>query len=582
MKIDHGIISEDDISRLAFVDLERQKPLSKESAYLFNPASKHWFQDDIPFRNYKRSESISFEPYSVLFIAALQVVIASTNVSLNLIFVMNGWMTAAVILGIFGMTIFWTVVTISFYERWLQINHPFRFVLTRKLSNTSLFSESLDVIALLSATGFGLLLIGRMVAGQCPSNTTMWTSQNCNNVAVRNSVPIDNILACYLCPVTAQLLLRGIRFKTIILCWIIGIAFVIAAIIFVEGHYHVYTILFSLTFLYIPFEIERFMRISYAQQQELKNQVIRERLREDKKRIDERERLETDLRDLQSVYEKQKMEQEKEAAELECHHLRSLIGNVAHDLKTPIQSISMGIEVLRSEFLSLRKRFSNLDTRDVELNIELSFESLLSNITASCKFMTMGINRSIDFTKASSNIQLVPAMETTDIYDVISVSLECVRTLQSSVLIQFLPLPAGICRYIITDKHWLGENILCVLSNAVKYSNEGVVNINVELVGGLDVKKGLLPESDYFVQINIIDEGIGISEEARERLFQPFKQAQRSTGGTGLGLYSLLKRMEALGGSCGIRSRDDRKQGSIFWFTFPYRWFYYLCPYFCE
>jgi hypothetical protein len=41
--------------------------------------------------------------------------------------------------------------------------------------------------------------------------------------------------------------------------------------------------------------------------------------------------------------------------------------------------------------------------------------------------------------------------------------------------------------------------------------------------------------------------GIGISEDARERLFQPFKQAQRRTGGTGLGLYSLLKRMEALG-----------------------------------
>jgi signal transduction histidine kinase len=568
MQIDHCIFPEDDISRLAFIDLERQKPLSKDSAYLFNPASRHWFQDDIPFRNYKRSESISFEPYSVLFIAALQVVIASTNASLNLIFAMNAWTSAAIIFSIFVFSIFWTVVTISLYERWLQINHPFRFVLMRKLSSTSLFSESLDLIALLSAIGFGLLLIGRMTAGQCPSNTTIWTSQNCNNVAVRNSVPIDNILACYLCPVIAQLLLRGIRFKTIILCWIIGIAFVIAAFIYVRGYYHVYTVLISLFFLYIPFEIERFMRISYSQQQELKNQVIIERLREDKKRIDERERLEKDLRALQSVYEKQKMEQEKKAAELECHHLRSLIGNVAHDLKTPIQSISMGIEVLRSEFLSLRKRFSNFD---IELNIELSLESLLSNITASCKFMTMGINRSIDFTKASSNIQLVPAMETTDIYDVICVSLECVRTLQSSVSIQFLPLPAGICRYIITDKHWLGENILCVLSNAVKYSNEGVVNINVELVGGVDGKKGLLSESDYFVQINIIDEGIGISEEARERLFQPFKQAQRSTGGTGLGLYSLLKRMEALGGSCGIRSREDSKQGSIFWFTFPYR-----------
>ena len=43
------------------------------------------------------------------------------------------------------------------------------------------------------------------------------------------------------------------------------------------------------------------------------------------------------------------------------------------------------------------------------------------------------------------------------------------------------------------------------------------------------------------------------------------------SGGTGLGLFSLLKRMEALGGSCGIESRQDGEQGSEFWFTFPYR-----------
>jgi hypothetical protein len=49
------------------------------------------------------------------------------------------------------------------------------------------------------------------------------------------------------------------------------------------------------------------------------------------------------------------------------------------------------------------------------------------------------------------------------------------------------------------------------------------------------------------------------------------QQAQRATGGTGLGLYSLSKRIEALGGLCGVRDRDDCQQGAVFWFTFPYR-----------
>jgi signal transduction histidine kinase len=71
--------------------------------------------------------------------------------------------------------------------------------------------------------------------------------------------------------------------------------------------------------------------------------------------------------------------------------------------------------------------------------------------------------------------------------------------------------------------------------------------------------------------VTVEDNGIGISEEARQTLFQPFKQAQRMAGGTGLGLFSLLKRVEALGGSCGVGSRIDGLEGSIFWFTFPYR-----------
>lgn len=49
------------------------------------------------------------------------------------------------------------------------------------------------------------------------------------------------------------------------------------------------------------------------------------------------------------------------------------------------------------------------------------------------------------------------------------------------------------------------------------------------------------------IRVTIEDTGIGLSKEARDLLFQPFKQAQRLAGGTGLGLFSLSKRTEALG-----------------------------------
>ena len=54
-------------------------------------------------------------------------------------------------------------------------------------------------------------------------------------------------------------------------------------------------------------------------------------------------------------------------------------------------------------------------------------------------------------------------------------------------------------------------------------------------------------------------------------LFEPFQQAQRKAGGTGIGLYSLQKRMDALGGTCEVLNRDDGCQGSVFGFSFPYR-----------
>ena len=73
------------------------------------------------------------------------------------------------------------------------------------------------------------------------------------------------------------------------------------------------------------------------------------------------------------------------------------------------------------------------------------------------------------------------------------------------------------------------------------------------------------------LRVEVQDTGIGLSDEAMQGLFNPFKQAQRLAGGTGLGLFSLAKRVEALHGQYGVSRRPDGTQGSLFWFTIPYR-----------
>jgi CheY-like chemotaxis protein len=76
--------------------------------------------------------------------------------------------------------------------------------------------------------------------------------------------------------------------------------------------------------------------------------------------------------------------------------------------------------------------------------------------------------------------------------------------------------------------------------------------------------------SSQIILVTVEDTGIGLSDEAKITLFHTTEQV-RNSGGTGLGLYSLAKRIEALGGKYGVQNRPDGQQGSLFWFTFPYR-----------
>lgn len=65
----------------------------------------------------------------------------------------------------------------------------------------------------------------------------------------------------------------------------------------------------------------------------------------------------------------------------------------------------------------------------------------------------------------------------------------------------------------------------------------------------LDIQETILDSpQNVFLRFTVMDRGVGIPEDERKCLFKPFAQMQRLTGGTGLGLFSLSKRMEAIGG----------------------------------
>jgi PAS domain S-box-containing protein len=102
-----------------------------------------------------------------------------------------------------------------------------------------------------------------------------------------------------------------------------------------------------------------------------------------------------------------------------------------------------------------------------------------------------------------------------------------------------------------------------LVSNAIKFTKEGSVEINVET--------GQSDDGQLILHTAVRDSGVGISSEAKARLFRKFSQADASTtrqfGGTGLGLSISKQLVEALGGEIGVDSELGR--GSCFWFTLP-------------
>jgi CheY-like chemotaxis protein len=237
----------------------------------------------------------------------------------------------------------------------------------------------------------------------------------------------------------------------------------------------------------------------------------------------------------------------------------------------PLTSILSGIECIEETMSCLAKESSDPIPVSRTLEHVAAVRAVLKSMLGSNSFMTMCINRCLDYTKASKGVKLVPKPETLNLQEALDFPISIMRDVQTQLPITLAPVPGEICSHIITDKQWLMENVLCLLSNAVRYSQSGSVEVRVLFQGG-SIKTSV-DDADVgsSICIEVWDTGIGLPESVMSTLFAPFKQAQRLAGGTGLGLFSLAKRVEALHGQYGVCKRPDKSQGSLFWFSIPYR-----------
>lgn len=123
-----------------------------------------------------------------------------------------------------------------------------------------------------------------------------------------------------------------------------------------------------------------------------------------------------------------------------------------------------------------------------------------------------------------------------------------------------LVVPPGCGCYVAADRTRLKQVLLNLVSNAIKYNHAGG-----------QVSVGCRPSADASqVEIEVSDTGPGLSEDQRNRLFQPFERLgaeQGSIQGAGIGLVLSRRMVELMNGSIGVHSEPGR--GSNFWVRLP-------------
>ncbi len=218
------------------------------------------------------------------------------------------------------------------------------------------------------------------------------------------------------------------------------------------------------------------------------------------------------------------------------------LANVSHEIRTPMHGVMGVLQLLSSEDLS-----------------DDACELVETACAASERLMHI-LNDILDYSKIVNDgivLERVPFAPPEIVDGAVASTASQAR--ENKVRID-LRIDPALPDYLTGDPARLAQVVVNFVSNAVKYTQNGTVRITVAPDDGGD-----------FVRVEVSDTGIGMTEEARGRIFERFEQAEVGTtrrfGGTGLGLAIARELVAKSGGDIGVDSTPGK--GSTFWFTFP-------------
>lgn len=256
--------------------------------------------------------------------------------------------------------------------------------------------------------------------------------------------------------------------------------------------------------------------------------------------------------------------------------------------------MALGVESIRQSLQSADRKLEN-GSEDIS--------EVIRWMEATKDAMATIISRCVDVNQALCGLPLTPNFSLVNVATEAESIVKTIRSETENVKIFFdyqELLEQNMCT-VLADRVWVVESLSCLLANAIKYSDTAhLVQVDLKMSSVLrlppkTLMSCLAPEESTcrsrsmhrsalgckiskedsrvpYVRVEVHDEGLGISPSDQLGLFTYAGQSSTKVrfGGAGLGLFTMAKRIEALGGYYGFVSKTtERKTGSMFWFEIP-------------